>query len=212
MNKKFTDKPGWDDYFMTMAFLVAMRSPDPDTKHGCVFVDQKNRILTLGYNGAPRGCRDDLIPWDKRPDKYYFSTHSEENAFANANGSNLEGSTIYVTGFPCHRCFAQLLQYGVAKIVYGKQGSYFGRQNEYSQGDCDSEWAVQLMLKGHEDLSIVAYEGNPLELFASCMLYYANRIEGDHALEQNLHEFRVGLTPTAGWSGPDPTNESTTNG
>lgn len=53
----------WDDYFMAVAFLSAMRSKDPSTQVGACIVNSRNRIVGIGYNGFPRGCSDDVLPW-----------------------------------------------------------------------------------------------------------------------------------------------------
>jgi dCMP deaminase len=55
----------WDDYFMSVAFLSAMRSKDPSTQVGACIVNQNKRIVGIGYNGFPRGCSDDELPWSR---------------------------------------------------------------------------------------------------------------------------------------------------
>jgi hypothetical protein len=71
----------WDDYFMSVAFLSAMRSKDPSTQVGACIVNSDMRIVGIGYNGFPRGCSDDLLPWartaeDPLDTKYPVSRHS----------------------------------------------------------------------------------------------------------------------------------------
>ena len=55
----------WDDYFMSIAYLTAMRSKDPSTQVGACIVNQDRRIVGIGYNGFPRGCSDDELPWNR---------------------------------------------------------------------------------------------------------------------------------------------------
>ena len=90
----------WDEYFMGVALLAAMRSKDPSTQVGACIVDSENRILSTGYNGFPSGCSDDEFPWDRDGDfgetKYPFVVHAELNAILNAHGKNLTGAKIYV--------------------------------------------------------------------------------------------------------------------
>lgn len=108
----------WDQYFMGVARLAAMRSKDPNTQVGACIVDRENRILSTGYNGLPLGCSDDAFPWDREGDflktKYPFVVHAELNAILNARGKNLVDSKIYVDLFPCHECakaiFRQVLR------------------------------------------------------------------------------------------------------
>jgi dCMP deaminase len=109
---------------MDMVFYISQKSLDPHTKHGCIVVDKEYTPLSMGYNGPPRGCLDDLIPLT-RPEKYAYMVHSEENAILNASrsGVSLKGSTFYITGFPCSRCFRGILNAGAEKIVYGPVNS-----------------------------------------------------------------------------------------
>jgi deoxycytidylate deaminase len=60
---KRSDYLSWDEYFMGVAFLSGMRSKDPSTQVGACLVDADRRIVGIGYNGFPRGCSDDVLPW-----------------------------------------------------------------------------------------------------------------------------------------------------
>ena len=69
-NQKRPDYLEWSEYFMAVSFLSAMRSKDPATQVGACIVNPENRIVGIGYNGMPRGCSDDLLPWGKNnPDE-----------------------------------------------------------------------------------------------------------------------------------------------
>ncbi len=117
------NRPDWDTLFMAVAFVVAQRSPDAETKHGAVLIDAKRRILGTGFNGFPRGCRDRMLP-AHRPGKYPFVIHAEVNALINSKQTeHPEGCTLYVTGEPCHECFKLIVQYGIGRVVYGAVGS-----------------------------------------------------------------------------------------
>ena len=63
MSDKREDYLTWDEYFMGVAMLSGMRSKDPNTQVGCCIVSQDNKILSMGYNGFPKGCSDDEFPW-----------------------------------------------------------------------------------------------------------------------------------------------------
>jgi deoxycytidylate deaminase len=65
---KRDDAIPWDDYFMAIAFLSAMRSKDPSTQVGACIVNADKRIVGMGYNGFPRGCSDDELPWCRHAD------------------------------------------------------------------------------------------------------------------------------------------------
>ena len=98
----------WDEYFMGVAQLSGMRSKDPSTQVGACIVSDKNKILSMGYNGFPNGCSDDDFPWDREGEeletKYPYVTHSELNAILNYSGCSLEGTKLYVSLFPCNEC------------------------------------------------------------------------------------------------------------
>jgi dCMP deaminase len=113
------NKINYDDYFLTICYLVVMRSIDPSTKCGAVLVSKEYKILSTGYNGPIKGSIDGMIPL-VRPAKYSHILHAEENCLLAYNGSNqdLEGATMYVTGRPCHKCLRMILQKGIKNIVY----------------------------------------------------------------------------------------------
>ena len=114
-------KPRYTDYFLALAYLVSMRSIDPSTKCGAVLVSADKRILATGYNGPLRGADDSKVPLT-RPEKYPHMIHAEENCLLAYAGScqDLEGSTMYVTGKPCHKCLRMILQKGIRNIVVTK--------------------------------------------------------------------------------------------
>ena len=122
MTEKRKDYISWDEYFMGVAKLAAMRSKDPNSQVGCCIVSTDNKILSIGYNGFPRGCSDDEFPWDREGEpldtKYIYVTHSELNAILNFRGGTLEGSRIYVTLFPCNECTKAIIQSGISEIIY----------------------------------------------------------------------------------------------
>ena len=122
MSDKRQDYISWDEYFMGVAMLTGMRSKDPNTQVGACIVSADHKILSMGYNGLPTGCSDDEFPWGREGDplenKYLFTTHSELNAILNYRGGSLEGSTIYVSLFPCNECAKAIIQAGIKRIVY----------------------------------------------------------------------------------------------
>lgn len=66
MSDKRTDYISWDEYFMGVAKMSALRSKDPNTQVGACIVSNDNKILSMGYNGLPRGCSDDEFPWQEK--------------------------------------------------------------------------------------------------------------------------------------------------
>jgi len=111
----------WDETFMQMSILIAKRSKDPNTQNGACIVDDNNIIVGLGYNGFPRGCSDDYLPWGRDGDflekKYAYVVHAETNAIYNANKS-VRGCKLYCTLFPCNECAKAIIQTGITEINY----------------------------------------------------------------------------------------------
>lgn len=116
------DYISWDEHFMGIAILSSLRSKDPSTKVGACIVSQDKRVLSLGYNGMPRGCDDIDMPWgrddsDPLQNKYPYVVHAELNAILNAN-RDIRGSKLYVTLFPCNECAKAVIQSGIKEIVF----------------------------------------------------------------------------------------------
>lgn len=122
MSGKRIDYITWDEYFMGVSKLSGMRSKDPSTQVGACIVSEDNKILSMGYNGFPRGCSDDSFPWEREGEeletKYPYVTHSELNAILNYRGGSLEGAKIYVSLFPCNECAKAMIQCGIKTLVY----------------------------------------------------------------------------------------------
>ena len=123
-NKHRRDYLSWDEYFMGIAKLSALRSKDPSTQVGACIVSSDNRILSIGYNGAPNGFHDEDFPWDREGDaletKYLYVCHAELNAILNFRGHkrDFEGAKIYVALFPCNECAKAIIQVGIKEVVY----------------------------------------------------------------------------------------------
>lgn len=121
----------WEEYFMGLAKLSAMRSKDPNTKVGACIVRPNHRIVSLGYNGMPIGCPDNDFPWERSgaplDTKYIYVVHAEMNAILNVQGQNLEGCTLYATLFPCNECCKAIIQAGIKEVVYA--------DNKYAETD-----------------------------------------------------------------------------
>ena len=121
MEKRVDNVLTWDEYFMGLAHLSALRSKDPNTQVGAAIVDENHRVVSVGYNGFPTGVSDDEFPWSREggvlTSKYAFVVHAELNAILNSQRS-VRGCTIYVSLFPCNECAKAIIQSGIKKIVY----------------------------------------------------------------------------------------------
>jgi len=101
---------------MSLAEHVATWSKDPSTQVGCVIVDKQNRVVSLGFNGFPRGIKDLTDRYNDKETKYLFVAHAERNALDNAPLS-VEGCTLYSPLLPCNECAKSIIQKGIAKVV-----------------------------------------------------------------------------------------------
>lgn len=147
----------WNDTFMEMAEVVAKRSKDPSTQVGACIVSNENKILSLGYNGAPRAWDDNNFPWSKDSEnpletKYPFVIHAERNAILNFSGisGHLRGSRIYVTHFPCNECAKEIAQVGISEVIY--LNDYLGN---------DSSVAASIMIFEACGIDVYQLENTP---------------------------------------------------
>lgn len=106
----------WDLRFLELAKFISQWSLDPSTKVGAVITDTENRVVSVGYNGFPKGIKDD-DRLNNREIKYQIIVHGEINAIMFANKS-LENCTLYTYPFePCPRCAGIVIQSGIKRIV-----------------------------------------------------------------------------------------------
>lgn len=107
----------WDFYFLGMAEYVSTASKDPSTKVGAVIVAPDRRVVSMGYNGLPRGVEDTEERLNNRELKYQLIVHGERNAMLFAR-EPLDGCTLYTTPFmPCSVCSGMIIQAGIKNVV-----------------------------------------------------------------------------------------------
>lgn len=124
-------RPDWDEYFMGFARHASTRSTcmREGRQFGAVLVRDR-RVITTGYNGAPRGIdhcedegrclRDELnIPSGTRLDEC-MAVHAEQNAIIQAayHGISTKGTTMYATGRPCSICAKAIINAGIVRVVF----------------------------------------------------------------------------------------------
>lgn len=113
--------PSWDHFFLGMCVYVSQKSKDKSTKLGAVIVNEDNDILSIGWNGFPRGVPDKIWEFHQRPEKYMVTEHAERNAIYNAGrkGVSLKGATMYLPFHPtpCIDCSRGVIQAGIKEIV-----------------------------------------------------------------------------------------------
>ena len=142
----------WEDYFMGLAHLSALRSKDPNTQVGACIIDEEKKVVSIGYNGMPRGCDDHEFPWEREggflDTKYAFVVHAELNAILNSPRS-VKDCTLYVSLFPCNECAKAIIQSGIRKIVY-ESDKYAGTDGNIASRKMLEEAGVELVQMDHE--------------------------------------------------------------
>jgi len=109
--------------FVEIAKSVSHLSKDPSTKVGAVVLDDHGTILSVGYNGFPRGVVDSPERYENRELKYKLIAHAEANAIAQAArvGATLYGSTLLLTAlYPCSNCAKLIIQAGIKRVIAPK--------------------------------------------------------------------------------------------
>lgn len=106
----------WHRRFLALADHVAQWSRDPSTKVGAVIVRPDRTIVSVGFNGFPRGVRDLLERYADRPTKYSMVVHAEANAILTAR-EPLHGYTLYSTLMTCNECAKLIIQAGISQVV-----------------------------------------------------------------------------------------------
>lgn len=112
-------RPSKNQNYMDIASTIAERSHDAETKVGAVLVNNvSGAIVATGYNGFVRGADDDKLP-NKRPDKYEYILHAEQNLIANSarHGISMDNCSLVCTLSPCKLCMRMLLNCGITKVI-----------------------------------------------------------------------------------------------
>lgn len=129
--------PNWDDYFLSIAEVVKIRSKDPNTQVGAVIVAPNNRIVSTGYNGFRPHEEETKEKWAKGTKKQYVK-HAEHNAIDFAEGEDLSNCTIYLGFWPCIDCSRRIIKAGISRIVC-KTDYYYAEATEKLLKDFEIE-------------------------------------------------------------------------
>ena len=141
----------WDERFLGLAQHVATWSKDPRTKVGAVLVNETKQVLSVGYNGFPRGVFDVPNRYEDRPTKLMFVAHAERNALDNCF-TDTRGSTLYVTLPPCNECVKSIIQKGVKRIV---------SLTSSARPQDNSDVAMQMLAEAGVQIDFICYDPNP---------------------------------------------------
>lgn len=107
---------------MSLVYLVAMKSKDELTHIGAVIIGPDHEIRSTGYNSFVRGINDNIPERQKKPEKFYWFAHAEQNSIYNAArmGLSLKNCIMYTNGIPCTDCAIGVIQSGIKEIVVHK--------------------------------------------------------------------------------------------
>ena len=154
MNYKELSK--WDKKFFDLAILTGSWSKDTKHKIGAIVVDNDHTVLAGGYNGFPRGVKDDeRLLYKNRDIKNSIIVHAEANCIAAAarNGHSLKDGTMYVTMPPCSQCASLIVQAGIVKVYYfgsSTEHAHWGKSMEIAQAileEACTEW-IEVKMRG----------------------------------------------------------------
>lgn len=165
------NKIDWDHWFLTLAYIVSQRSIDSRTQHGTVTVADDKTILSVGYNGPPRGFPDHLVN-QENGQKYSYMEHSESNSIINAarNGICLKDSTFYITGPPCIDCVRKIINVGALKIVHGFIGSA-------CISEADEIIKKEFFRYSHIEIKVIKEIDFVKDIFSNCIEYLEKKFE-----------------------------------
>ena len=123
----------YDELFMNMAYLAAMKSKDIKTHVGAVIVGPDNEVRSLGFNSFPRGINDNVSERQERPEKYNWFAHAERNAIYNSSrvGIGLKNCRLYVTSMPCSDCAIAIIQSGINEVIVDYDESIIKDSEKY---------------------------------------------------------------------------------
>jgi len=120
--KNILEIPDWDKYFMSMVYLVAMKSKDNRTHIGAVIIGPNKEVKSTGYNSFVRRLEDNIPERQEKPEKDFWFEHAERNAIYNATliGASLKDCIMYTNGIPCIDCARGIVQSGIKEVVVDK--------------------------------------------------------------------------------------------
>jgi dCMP deaminase len=157
----------WDHYFLCLALVASLKSKDPRCQVGAVIASKDHVVLSTGFNGFARGVEDADNLLADVPEKLKVICHAEANAILNAAriGAALEGSTIFVTKFPCLACCNLIIQAGI-KRVYTHDHRYWSDDpsdpGQFRKRLLLQQGAVKVDAPFHPDFSLSARLAQPV--------------------------------------------------
>jgi dCMP deaminase len=153
----------WDQYFMTMAYLVSMKSKDPSTRVGAVIVGPDKEIRSTGYNGLPRGVADRKYRYEDREYKLLAVNHAEENAILHCaiNGVSTKDCVLYSQWMPCSRCSKSIIQSGIKEVVYHEK---FPGNHMHGAADWKRSLEISKEMLSESGVTLRGFDGHLIQI------------------------------------------------
>ena len=175
-------RPTWDQLYITMCYLIGMRSRDEHTHVGSVIVDADNVLVSTGYNSLSRGIETDDD--NKRlsregGEKYFWVEHAERNAIYNAarRGTVLKGCKIYVPWTPCADCARAIIQTGIAEVVVHQDGQDFYDAHTEGNWIVHNKRTIEMFREAGVEVYFVSGPIVTPEIFMNGLIHHSGIIE-----------------------------------
>ncbi len=146
-----TFKKEWINRYFELSKHIAEWSKDPSTKVGAIIVDKYGKILSLGYNGFPRGVEDTEERLNNREVKYNLIVHAEANSILNA-ATSVSGSRIFTSKFPCNECSKLIVQAGISILYTTSPDSDIELYNRYKE---KFEYSKLILKEGNVEVNYI---------------------------------------------------------
>lgn len=142
--------------FMKLADTIAQWSEDKSSKVGAVIIKDDN-VISVGYNGLPNGCCDDIEVRHERPAKYIWYHHAEENAIVNAakHGHATNDCDMFVNWFPCAKCAGMIVNSGIKRLFCDKEPDF-----NHEKFGHEFKIAIAKLLEGGVKIKYLNYNAN----------------------------------------------------
>lgn len=117
----------WEEVYFDMIAALRQKSKDPSSQFAALIAKKDHTIVSVGFNGFPRGIADTEERLNNRDLKYKLVVHAEQNAILNSAkvGVPLEDCILYVDSWPCSNCAKSIIQAGICKVVLNGDSKTF---------------------------------------------------------------------------------------
>lgn len=117
-------RPTLDEFFLSLLGLLAARGTCPRRRVAAIVTDAAGRVLSMGYNGVPRGVAHCTNPGtacagvDDEPGdtSRCLAVHAEANALLQLRDKD-NARVLYCSCVPCFECAKLVLNTSITRVV-----------------------------------------------------------------------------------------------